>query len=484
MNRRSFLSIAGAAGLSGLAYPSKTDSEPVPADHLVFQRDIPLGQAYDVVVCGGGPSGLAAALAARRSGLKVLLIDSNGQLGGNGTSGLVSHWLGGRTNDCRRWVVGGIFRSLCQEAQKRGIALIPGPPEGPYQPHGWYKGQLAAGIPFDPFGMAVLLDQTVQNAGVSVLLHTSAVDAVVEKGRITHLVMMNKSGLCAVPTTAVIDATGDADIAARIGCPFVKGRNEDGLMTPASLMLHVDNIDTAALGGYIQKNKSPRFRREIAELRKTGEWTFPYDIFISVQLCQNDTMMINTIRLTDIDGTDGRSLTEGMIRGRDEVQKLMQVMRRHFPGFAQARLKTVAPVLGIRETRRICGIYTLTVSDLAQGRDFDDTIGFSSYGWDMPDPEHPSQNPSHGTKSEAVPIPYRIMLPEAIANLICPGRAISVERPVLGPLRVMAPCMAMGEAAGVASVQVVRENKSFAGVDSVRLREQLAEHNAVVTWKS
>jgi hypothetical protein len=191
-------------------------------------------------------------------------------------------------------------------------------------------------------------------------------------------------------------------------------------------------------------------------------------------------MMINTIRLVGIDGTDAAQLTEGMVRGRAEVQKLMTLMRRRFPGFAHARLKAVAPLLGVRETRRIVGQCVLSVQDLTEGRDFSDTIGFSAYGWDLPNPKRPSDNPSHGVKPEIAPIPYRVMVPSPVLNLICPGRAISVERPVLGPLRVMAPCMAMGEAAGQAAAMAADQNLAFRQLDVKALRQALKQHGAIV----
>lgn len=482
MNRRSFLRSAGVAGMPLALAAGAPGDDSVPEGRMDFRRSIPIGNAYDVVVCGGGPSGFSAAIAARRAGVSVLVIEANGQLGGTGTSGLVSHWLGGRTADCQRWAVGGLFRSLCEEAVQAGVALLPGPPQGEYQPHGWHLGQLAAGIPFDPFGMAALLDARARAAGIDVLLCSTVVDVVVESGRITQVVLMNKSGLSAVPAKAVIDATGDADIAARAGCPCTKGREEDGLMTPASLIFHVDNVDQDALAEYIQNQHTPRFREKIAELRAAGEWRFPYDIFISVQLQEKGVMMINTTRLVDIDGANGPSVSEGLMRGRAEVQELMRVMRKHFPGFANVRLKAVAPALGVRETRRIRAAYALTVEDISSGHDFPDTIGFSAYGWDLPDPKKPSENPSHGNKREVTPIPYRVMTPQGVANLICPGRAISVERPVLGPLRVMAPCMAMGEAAGQAAAPVIRDNIPFTEVDTALLRRDLAAHTAVVEW--
>jgi hypothetical protein len=335
--------------------------------------------------------------------------------------------------------------------------------------------------------MAAFLDEQTATAGVDVLLLTQVVDAVVQNGRISHVVTFNKSGLAAVPATAVIDATGDADVAARTGCDVVTGRESDGLMTPATLQFHVSGVDQDALAAYIGEHNAPRFREKIRQLRDAGQWPFPYEIFISVQLQEKGTMMINTSRLVGIDGTDGRSVTEGMIRGRQETLQLFEIMRKHLPGFADARLKDVAPLLGVRETRRIRGRFVLAVQDLVEGTEFDDAIGLSSYGWDLPDPKRPSHQPLSGKvprKRPVTPIPYRVMLPRPIENLICPGRAVSVERDVLGPLRVTGPCFAMGEAAGQAARQVVSQGVGFGGVEIGTLREELREQGAILELPS
>jgi glycine/D-amino acid oxidase-like deaminating enzyme len=460
---------------------------------LSYASSIKQMEPYDIVVCGGGPSGIPAAISAARSGLRVLLIEQTGQLGGVGTSAGVSHLLGGRLSDNSGWCVAGIFKEIVEGLAKRGGAIHPEAikPE-PFSPHGWTGAYscITYGVPFDPIAMVAYLDEALLAAGVDVLFFTAVVDVLKHADRpnhISHVVIFNKSGLQAVPARAIVDATGDGDVAARSGCQFVKGRPEDGLMTPATLMLHVDRVDQDALSSEIYRTKSNRFRELIQKLRTAGEWPFSYEIFISVQLNEKGTLMINTTRICDVDGTDGRSVSRGMMQGRREVQQLFVLMRKHFPGFANARIKLVAPVLGIRETRRIVGEYVYTVADVLAARDFDDTIGFSSFAWDLPDPKRPSHQPMHANKiglpRAITPIPYRVMVPRPVGNLICPGRAISVERDVLGPLREMGPCYAMGHAAGLAAAQAVREKVAFKSIDTDRLREDLREQGAVVDWE-
>lgn len=458
MKRREFLGIAGgAAGAAvlGSAFSESANGQGTESS-LEFARKVPVLDAYDVVVCGGGPAGTTAALAARRAGLKILLVEDQGQLGGAGVSGMVSEWLGGDN--------GGIFHELATEAIERGIARM----------SDW-------GPAFDPFAVAAYLDKKVAEVDLDVLLLTQAVDVRVEDDRITHVFVFNKSGLAAIPTRAVIDATGDADIAARSGCRVLKGRESDALMTPTSLIFHVDNVDDATVAEHFGKWGN-RLLGQIEQLQETGEWPFSYNRFITRLLNEKGVWMVNTVRLTGIDGTDGKSKTEGMIRGRAEIQKLMAIFRKHVPGYEDARIKAVATLLGVRETRRIDGDYYMTLDDLiewsSRRKPIDDIVAYSTWGFDLPDPHRPSHNP--GPNRRGLPsrkaVPYRVMVPRPIRNLICPGRAVSVDRDILGAIRVMSPCMAMGQAAGQAAKQVVGKNVSFADIDVKTLIAELREN--------
>lgn len=456
---------------------------------LEYKRTIDVTASYDLVVCGGGPGGCCAALAARREGLSVLLVESQAQLGGSATSGLVSHWLGGRTQESD-WVVGGLFRSLAEGAVAKGVAVLPElDGKTVYHPHGWLPWFIH-GVPLDPFGVACLLDDEMERAGVDVLLQTQAIDVETSANRIEHVLLAGKEGLTAVAPRAVVDATGDADIAFRSGCRVRVGREPDGLTAPTTLGFHAEGIDHDELSRVINRDGTPKFRKKISELRDAGVWRFPYDIFISVRLVDDDTAMINTSRLVGVDGTNQRSVSDGLKRGRRETVELMSILREHFPGFRKARVRRVASMLGIRETRRIEGDFELTVNHLTRDQAFDDCVGFSIYGWDLPDPTRPSVQPlvdeSSGRyenqvqKALSTPIPYRILVPRPIENLVCVGRCVSVERDVLGPIRVMAPSMAMGEAAGTAASQVVREQRTFADVDTGRLRSRLRDIGCIV----
>ena len=447
---------------------------------MLYQKDIKELAPYDLIVCGGGFSGFAAAYAAAREGLRTLLIERGGCLGGVGTSGLVNDILGQRRyeGETLKQSVGGIFDLLEKRLLAQGQAIDTKTVDPSHNPHGWLAG-LATGFLYDNEYMKAALEEMLYEVGAELLYYTDVVDVIRDGSRLSGVVIHNKSALQVIRATAFADATGDGDLCCWAGVPYEKGDEEGGLAA-ASLEMHVEGVDREALEQYMDQTKDFRVRAIISRLREEGIWNFPYEIFISVKLCRDDVFFINTIRQVGIDGTDAHSLTEGTVAGRRENLELLRIMRDHFPGFAQAKLRAIAPVIGIRETRRIRGDYVLTTEDLIEGTVFPDSIAVSSYGWDLPHPKQPSLQPSAGIRrrSPYTHIPYRCLLPVGVENLIAVGRCISCEREVLGPVRVMGPCLAMGEAAGIAAA--LAKDGIFRAVDVTLLRERIVSHGGIV----
>ena len=447
-----------------------------------YIKEIPESRHAVLVVCGGGFSGFAAAYSAAKEGVHTLLIEKGGCLGGTGTQGLVNHILGERLytgKNTYKACVKGLFSELERRLLADGSALSVDEIDLELPPHGWLGG-LGVGMIFDNERMKLLLEQMLLEAGVEILYYTSIVDVVKEDDRIAGVIVCGKSGLSVIRGERFIDSTGDGDVSVFAGCSFEKG-DENGGMAPASLEMHVENVDAEQLTAYMRETRDFRFKRLINPLIEQGIWKFPYEIFISVMLTRSDVFMINTIQQVGIDGTNTASLTAGTIDGRRENYELLDVMRKYFPGFGNARVRQIAPLIGIRETRRIDCEYALSVRDLIDGTRFPDSIAVSAYGWDLPHPKKPSLQPLHGVKrkSDFTELPYRCLVPKGIGNLLTVGRCIGVERDVSGVMRVMGVCIAMGEAAGIAAALSIANNRPFNKVDTDALRKLIRSRGGI-----
>ncbi|MBN1623510.1 MAG: FAD-dependent oxidoreductase [Clostridia bacterium] len=439
---------------------------------------------YEVVVCGGGLTGFAAAVTAARSGKRTLLIEKNGCMGGVATSGMVCSLLGGMDYIDGKYyfVTGGLFKELYYDLRKNNECVNIYGINRNRSPHAWYPG-LAEAIIFDNEAMKRILDAKAVEAGVHLLYFTYIHDVSMSADTIDYIVAANKDGNTAIKGRVFIDCTGDADIAAMAGNSYSKGRDEDNLMTPATLIMNLENVDTENLLEYIEKNNSPRFRGKILELREKGIWNFDIEIFISMLLNRPGYHMANTIRQVGVDGIDANSLTMGMIEGRIDNKKLYDILVEYFPAYSNSKIVNTGETIGIRETRRIKGKFVLKLSELLEGANFNDIIALSSYCFDLPDPRKPSLQPLEGKsiKNRYTEIPFRTMLPDKTKNLIVAGRSISVEREVLGPIRVMGPCIGMGQAAGkAASILPIENNSSFSEINIEELKSSLEHINCIV----
>jgi len=245
--------------------------------------------------------------------------------------------------------------------------------------------------------------------------------------------------------------------------------------------MYVSHVDGDALVTYQNQHQSPKLVEIIEQLKQKGIWTFPYEIFVTMQMVEKDIFLVNTIRQVGVDGTSEASVSKALADGRRENVRLFNIMKEYFPGFQNARIHKIADYVGVRESRRIHGDYTITVEDALSGKRYADTVAATTYNFDLPDPLKPSYDPMMGDakrpnaarKHIVIRIPYRSLLPQGVDNLIVAGRCVSTEREVLGPVRIMGPCVMMGQAAGTAAALAKESGYEYRKVDTQRLRRML-----------
>lgn len=421
----------------------------------------PVEDAGDLVVVGAGSTGVAAALAAARLGLRTTLIDPASHAGGTLVSGIPI--LG--YHDGKRQVVAGIADEIVRELNRHG-----GTVDDPAQ---------TTAINVDVERLKFVLLNLLEGAGVKLRLHTLVAGVRTEEGRITHVIAEGKGGRRALAAKWFIDATGDADIAMAAGVPIEKGRKSDGKMQPMTLMFGIGGIDKKAFqewGGYhrmteLWKCMSEKFRNprkhDFAHFwgpdSRSGEWAF------------------NATRVLAADGSDSVSLSAAEAEGRRQVFEMVdEFLRPHVPGFEGAFVSWTAPKIGVRETRRIVGAYTLTHDDIWNFVSFEDAICHGSYPIDVHSPtgsdtEFPHDHFYGGCHWS---IPYRSLVPLHVRNLLVGGRCLSAEHEALAAVRVMANTMATGEAAGTAIALAQKAGIDPADLDPQVLRTQLRAQGA------
>ena len=448
------------------------------------------GGAYDLIIVGGGISGVCCAISAARKGLRCLLLEKEGCLGGTACVTGVMHLLGGRwydpANDCMVRVVGGLFDEITDEMISMGFAVEPDSIAGhDYNPYGWYP-RMAAGIPCDVDMLKLHLERKCKKEGVEIRYYTNVVDADVENGKIQRVITYDKSGFTSFEATLFADCSGDADLVHMCGCPVEMGRNEDGAMCPATTIFYVDSVNAKRYVEYQNANQSPKLVEIINRLREEGKWPYNFDIFIAIETPKPGLFMVNTIRQTDVDGTDAESMTKAIMEGREMAYELLKIMREYFPGFEDAKICRIFDRMGIRETRRIAAREQITLEAALEGKHYEDCVASTTYNFDLPDPKKPSfdpmmgdvKNPNAVRKHVKIEIPYGALLPRKIDNLMVAGRCLGADREVMGACRVMGPCAGMGQAVGTAA-GLALESGRFDLVSTDKLRAILLEDGCI-----
>ena len=429
-------------------------------------RRIPIVAEADVVVLGGGPSGIAAATAAARVGARTILLERYGFLGGMGTAATVTSFCGlhASVHGEIQQVVHGIADDILDRIGKLGGL-------GPVRS---VLGRTAAQA-YDNAAYKCAADDLTLGAGVHVRFHTLATGALVEGGRITALIIETKSGRGAVRAKAFIDCSGDADLAAWVGAPYELG-GDDGFLAYPTLMFRMGNVD----GKVALEEGKPRLRELMALAEARGEYRFPrWSAYINPQPHEGEWRANVTQVSRDgrpIDATNADDFSYAEIEGRRQVLLYFDFLKKYVPGFSKAYLLEIAPQVGVRETRRIVGAYQLTGDDVLRCADFDDAIGVN--GWPVEIHRLGDVEWRWLGGRGYCHIPFRALVPRGVDNLLVAGRCASATQDGQASLRVSGPCFAMGQAAGTASALAVAGGVASSAVDMGQLRERLLADGA------
>ncbi len=441
-----------------------------------------------VLVIGSGASGITAALAAGRNGADTLLVENAGFLGGISAT---LPWLGFHDRDYRM-VVKGLPLEFCQrlQAMDAGSSFELDP-------------KCASAISIDSHWWKILAMQLMREAGVRLLLHTLVVDTIREGDRIRGVIVENKSGRQRIEADITIDCSGDGDVAARGGVAWEKGRTSDGLVQAPTLVFKLAGVNRE---GFIAgcKNPSIKYREWIApypdlwekmmrridrmqviicggyaelieRARAAGEFEVPQTRIVGVKLHRPDQFLVVMTRVLGLDPTNTASLTDAYARIYEQIPVLVRFFKKWVPGFEASHLGEIAPMLGVRESRRIMGDYVLTGDDLVAGRVFDDAVSMGAYHIDIHRPAGTWVD-SHNVR--AYTIPLRSLIARDVEGLLMAGKCLSATHEAVASTRVIPICMGQGQAVGTAAALAVKQGKSVRDLSIATLQDTLAAQGA------
>lgn len=443
------------------------------------QLETPIHGEYDVIVSGGGPAGVAAAISSARLGAKTLLIEKNGCLGGMATSGLVHPFMPSYAGDVP--INKGVFWEIIQRLVALDAVVHPDTTKMGTGYTGFVVWPHAHVTPFDVEVLRWVIHDMVEEAGVEVLLHSYVSEAIQENKKATGVIVENKSGRMAFKAKVIVDATGDGDLAKYLGIPFKLGNDEDGSLQPATIFFRLAGVDRKKIDAYVAANPEERhFKTYAAQAMADGKFIKSKHDVLFFYTPREGEMAINTTRVHDIDGTNVFDLTKAEFEARKQIKILLDFFREYVPGFERAYVSSTAAEIGIRETRRIVGEYTLTKEDVLEVHQFDDNIAQCAYMIDIHDRQSTQLFYTPVPDGHSYGIPYRCLIPKGHDGILFAGRCISATQEAQGSVRVMPPAFSLGQAAGTAAALAARHDTSVRDVDIPLLQKTLVEYGQVI----
>lgn len=441
----------------------------------------------DVLVIGGGNAGCAAAIAAARRGAKTLLVERYGFLGGTATAAMVGPWMTFHSGSKR--IVGGIAQEIVERLQRKG-----GSP-GHIHDSSDYVSTIT---PFDPEIHKAVLFEMMQEAGVDLLLHAYFLNAIEGESGVEGATFATVGGQREYRAAFTIDATADAYVAASAGVATQKG-DERGCVQPASLMFRLSHVDLSKTATYVrmhpdQMRTSLKAHERLAPAMTAvaglydlwndalahGEVSVPRELVSFFISPYPDEVTVNMTRVTNVDPLDPDDLTRAEVEARGQVMQLLEFFRRRVPGFENARLAATGTQIGIRESRRIVGEYTLTRDDVLHGRRFHDAVARSAYPIDIHNPSGSGTTTHRLPAGESYEIPYRCMVPQYVDGLLVAGRCISTTHEALASTRLTPTVMTLGQAAGTAAALAKQTGKRLRSIDTQALRKALMDDGVLL----
>ena len=463
--RRKFMLSAATGSLGAFAaLPTPaTKAGGVQAGEVIIpERKVPVLAEADVVVCGGGTAGIAAAYCAAKHGVKVILLERLPSLGGMATNALVNIW---HTSDRKKQVIFGFV----QEAIDRAGPFMHRYPDFPKHPETHW---------FDPEGMRVVFWKMLQDAGVQVICNLTAVETICADGRIRTVLVDTKTGRQAVRGRIFIDATGDGDVAANAGLPFDFGRKEDGRVQGMTMMFELRGVDETVVHT-APPETAAHVVTMMKELRDQGTFP-PFNERHALHYLRSGANGLYNMCPASGNPLNEAELTRLSMETRDHVYQIINLWRREMPGFAKAGIVQMGFGLGIRESRRIRGLKTLDGQMVVKAVKQPDAIGHGFWMIDIHDPKGSGYTTHSDQKAELMPpvgasyhIPLGMCLNAQIPNLAVVGRCASATHEGLASVRLQSHCMVMGQGVGTCAALALSSNTAMAQVDTRKLQMQL-----------